>query len=63
MKQVGKKNTTQPDKYGFVPTTYERTELTYEEAVKFADSLKIIRKRIAEANVARTSEPSLPVKL
>lgn len=55
VKQVGKKNATQPDKHGFLPTTYERTQLTYDEAVKFAESMKIIRKRIAEANMARTS--------
>ena len=57
VKQVGKKNATQPDKHGFLPTTYERTQLTYDEAVKFAESMKVIRKRIAEANVARTSKP------
>jgi hypothetical protein len=54
VKQVGKSNKDQPDKSGFIPTTYERTQLTYEEAVKFADSLKIIRRRISEANHART---------
>ena len=59
MKQVGKKNATQPDKHGFLPTTYERTQLTYDEAVQFGESLKVIRKRIAEANVARTSKSKL----
>jgi len=55
VKQVGK-SSNQPDKNGFIPTTYDRTQLTYEEAVKFADSLKIIRRRISESNHARTSE-------
>jgi len=53
VKQVGK-SSNQPDKNGFIPTTYDRTQLTYEEAVKFADSLKIIRRRISESNHART---------
>ena len=62
VKQVGKKPN-QPDKNGFIPTTYERTQLTYEEAVKFADSLKIIRRRISESNHARTSEQPLSSSL
>ena len=46
----------QPDQSGFVPTTYDRTQLTYDEAVKFAENMKIIRKRISEASHARMSE-------
>jgi hypothetical protein len=52
VKQVGKKQGG-PDSSGFVPTDYSRVKLTYEEAVKFADSLKIIRRRIQEAGHAR----------
>ena len=46
----------QPDQSGFVPTTYDRTQLTYDEAVKFAENMKIIRKRISEASHARMSK-------
>jgi hypothetical protein len=53
VKQVGKKSS-QPDKNGFIPTNYERVQLTYDEAVTFADSLKIIRRRIQESHTART---------
>lgn len=55
VKQVGKKSA-QPDKHGFVATTYERVQLTYDEAVKFAESLKTLRRRISDANLARTSK-------
>ena len=54
VKQVGKKSS-QPDKNGFIPTNYERVQLTYDEATSFADSLKIIRRRIQESHTARTS--------
>lgn len=55
VKQVGKKSS-QPDKNGFIATNYERVQLTYDEAVAFATSLKTIRKRILDAHEARTSE-------
>lgn len=54
VKQTGKKSS-QPDKHGFVPTSFEKVQLTYEEAAKFAESLKVIRKRVNDLNISRAS--------
>lgn len=51
VKQTGKSSG--PDKNGFIATSYERVQLTYDEAVKFADNLKTIKKRLTDLQTAR----------
>jgi hypothetical protein len=52
VKQTGR-SSSQPDKNGFVPTSYERVQLTYDEAVKFAENLKNIKARLVALQTAR----------
>lgn len=56
VKQTGR-SSSQPDKNGFVPTSYERVQLTYDEAVKFAENLKNIKARLVALQTARGSKP------